>query len=222
MRRLARRLRHSRPIEGIKGSIRFWKSRPGIIRRRLASVFRRLASVFSPLPAPPLVVPPGGLVMAGPPCRPEGCHQPPCPSNGCWCNNAISHPLPRGRYPLPGNDNCLPFPETSPVYALNLTLPTLLTNHSLHVQIARFKHTIPIPGPHKPENYVTRFLANGQRVALPDLVGRNGAIHIIDRVLNPRGPRPPHPHEEKWVEWVNTPDEWEGWEEWLPKWALES
>jgi len=81
-------------------------------------------------------------------------------------------------------------PRHQPVHEANLKLSTLLADHTLAVRIAKYKYQLPISCPRRPEHYYTEILVNGRRVTFPDVVSRNGAIHVIDRVLNPRH----HPH----------------------------
>ncbi|KAI0798109.1 FAS1 domain-containing protein [Abortiporus biennis] len=75
-------------------------------------------------------------------------------------------------------------PRPAPVYSVNLTLPTLLTNHSLHVHITQFESRLPLPG-RKP-SYSTSLIVNGKHAALADAPARNGVIHVVDSLLNPR------------------------------------
>ncbi|CAL1703927.1 unnamed protein product [Somion occarium] len=110
----------------------------------------------------------------------------------------------------------IPHPE--PVYAVNLTLPTLLANHTLYVNIAQYEWRLPLP-PHK-STYHTKVVAHGVNVGFADGVARNGALHIIDRVLNPRKDNDHHHHDDK--EKASGVDEWDGWEDWLIKWADEN
>ncbi|KAG1754147.1 FAS1 domain-containing protein [Suillus lakei] len=103
-------------------------------------------------------------------------------------------------------------PPGNPLYAYNLTLPTLLENHSLNVQVARYKAKIPLPGPAR---YFTRFMVNGRDVGPYDIPARNGALHVITNLLDPRG----HHKEKHGHELVDL--DWEDWEEWLPQWAMQ-
>ncbi|KAK7693118.1 hypothetical protein QCA50_002684 [Cerrena zonata] len=87
------------------------------------------------------------------------------------------------------------FPHHHPeiVYSLNLTLPTLLTNHSLYVNVVQFEHKAHLP--HQKPTYFTKVVAHGVPVSFADGVVRNGAIHLIDSVLNPRKANDDHPHD---------------------------
>lgn len=171
----------------------------------------------------------------GPPCRH---HSPPLPPS-CWEH---LHTL-----PPPSRDSCEPhniggyatghgsFPPShmpavsslDRVFAANLTLPTMLTNHSLHVHIAKRKLHLPVPG-HPKDIYFSYLAVNHQKVAFADGVARNGAVHVIHRVLNPR-PHPHHPHKTKVANEAddetyddNDDDGWDDWEDWLPQWAAEN
>ncbi|EGO21667.1 hypothetical protein SERLADRAFT_396828 [Serpula lacrymans var. lacrymans S7.9] len=105
--------------------------------------------------------------------------------------------------------------KPAPVYSYETKLPTFLEDHPIHVKIEKYKINIPIPGPPR---FFTKFHVNGQHVGLSDLVARNGAVHVIGKLLVPRRHKDrdgkPHPdaHEDK---------QWEDWEDWLPKWAME-
>jgi hypothetical protein len=113
------------------------------------------------------------------------------------------------------------------VFSANVTLPTLLANHSLHVHVAKVKHRLPIPG-HKKDIYTTKLFVNHQSVAVSDVVSRNGAVHVINKILNPRPRhhlRPHKPEKDKTgYEFVDhdEDDEWKDWEDWLPQWAAEN
>lgn len=109
-------------------------------------------------------------------------------------------------------------PLNDPIYAYNLTLPTLL-NHTLHVHVARYKAKIPLPGPPR---YFTTFIVNGRHVGPYDIPARNGALHVITELLDPRGHHKgdhKHKHHRPGHESVDL--DWEDWEEWLPQWAMQ-
>lgn len=105
----------------------------------------------------------------------------------------------------------------NPLYAYNLTLPTLLENHSLNVQVARYKAKIPLPGPAR---YFTRFVVNGHDVGPYDIPARNGALHVITNLLDPRGHHK-EDHKHRGHEHESVDVDWEDWEEWLPQWAMQ-
>lgn len=127
-------------------------------------------------------------------------------------------------------------PHQPPVYAINITLPTALTNSSLSVQVVKYVLKVPIPGHgHKTVQHWTRVVVNGQSVSFSDGVASNGAVHVIGKLLNPRARHPGSPHrphklrhavEDEVLEGkgsvVEAVDEdWEDWEDWLPQWAEE-
>ncbi|KAK0210408.1 hypothetical protein DFS33DRAFT_1293019 [Desarmillaria ectypa] len=98
------------------------------------------------------------------------------------------------------------------ISSVNVTAPTLLPSHPLRVNILKFNVTFPFPGPRRPHHVVTRVYANGQRVAVPDVVALNGAMHSMGTLLDPR--KMGHGNGEE--------TDWENWEDWLPKWAMEA
>lgn len=102
-----------------------------------------------------------------------------------------------------------------PLYAYNLTVPTLLENYSLNVQVARYKAKIPLPGPAR---YFTRFMVNGHDVGPYDIPARNGVLHVITNLLDPRGH---HKEERKHHGHESVDVDWKDWEEWLPQWAMQ-
>ena len=109
-----------------------------------------------------------------------------------------------------------------PIYAYNLTLPTLLENHSLHVRVTRYKSKIPLPGPPR---YFTTFMVNGRHVGPYDIPARNGALHVLTQLLDPRGHHKKgkkHKHHKHHRPGHGSVDlDWEDWEEWLPQWAAQ-
>jgi hypothetical protein len=89
-------------------------------------------------------------------------------------------------------------------------LPTALTNHTIPVLIRKSRVLKHIP--------ITKFIANGVWIKAFDGVARNGAIHVVDHVLNPRRHHKRGPHK------VTEQDEednqgWEDWEDWLIDWV---
>ncbi|KAJ3524304.1 hypothetical protein NM688_g8585 [Phlebia brevispora] len=126
-------------------------------------------------------------------------------------------------------------PHPKPVYSLNATLPTLLSNHTLHVHVAQFHSILPRGG------YITKLFVNGQWVVAADVPTRNGAVHVVNSLIRPfhkghhghHGDHGYHFDEEAWFEpsadEENFDDdvddgidhEWDDWEEWLPQWANE-
>ncbi|KAI0710398.1 hypothetical protein C8T65DRAFT_648223 [Cerioporus squamosus] len=143
------------------------------------------------------------------------------------------HGPPPHHFP-PHHKSHFPFPPHPPIaYSLNITAPTLLTNHSLDVHVVQLAHKSPLPWKKHP-HYETVVFVHGVKVGLADVPLRNGALHAIDRLLNPlkksRGPHhPPESAESKgahddpfaFEEEAEQDDEWAGWQEWLPRWAEE-
>jgi hypothetical protein len=115
-----------------------------------------------------------------------------------------------------GHPNHPPPARPVPISSFKLTVPTALTNHSLHVEVEKFNLTIPFPGPHKPHKILTKLSVNKHPLFLFDLVGLNGAVHATYRLLDPRGRHPRHPGRDFMDEEESL---WEDWEEWLPQWA---
>jgi len=157
------------------------------------------------------------------PSRPSGDHPhhphapPPLPPP-----RGSERPSRKGDHASPCEECDSPIIAHRPVFSANVTLPTLLTNHSLHVRVAKFGHRLPIPG-HKKDIYVTKLFVNDQSVVVSDVISKNGAVHVIDKVLNPR-PRHHCPHkpqiDEDSLDIIpQDTNEWEDWEDWLPRWA---
>ncbi|KAI0688757.1 FAS1 domain-containing protein [Cytidiella melzeri] len=163
-----------------------------------------------PLPPPPSI--PGG----SPPHHPSPPPPPGAPPH---------HPPEHKRPPR------LPHPK--PIYTVNATLPTLGSNHTLHVHVAQFHSLIP-------HRYVTKLFVNHHWVPVPDVPTRNGAIHVVGKLIRPLGhgkhgkhtqgpPQKPDQYNgeaaQSWdsvlSEESDMNDDWEDWEEWLPQWANE-
>ena len=150
-------------------------------------------------------------------------HHPPFPPPPDRSHGQFPHPPPPppGKVPKGGP----PHHHPEVVHSVNATVPTLLENHSLEVKVVQ----VAFRGPHpKPSFYETFIVAHGQAVAVADVPARNGAIHVITKLLNPlKKPGHHHGHEEErdkpafgsFIE--EEEDEWAGWEEWLPVWAEE-
>ncbi|KIM49039.1 hypothetical protein M413DRAFT_59534 [Hebeloma cylindrosporum] len=112
--------------------------------------------------------------------------------------------------------------HVEPIASHNLTLRTLLVNHTIHAYIVQNRITFPFPGPKKPSIIDTRIFVNRHLVLVPDIVGFNGAIHVIDKLLDPR--KAHHcPGHHQWHRHGpgsdHHPQNWEDWESWLPQWA---
>ncbi|KAG7452909.1 FAS1 domain-containing protein [Guyanagaster necrorhizus] len=97
------------------------------------------------------------------------------------------------------------------ISSFNVTALTLLPKHPITINIMKYNVTLPFPGPRRPHHIITKMYANGQRVAVPDIVALNGAMHSMGTLLDPRKTG----HDNGRV------TDWEGWEDWLPKWAME-
>jgi hypothetical protein len=169
------------------------------------------SSVYSvaPLTTSTFLLCPGSTDLARPATYP-----PPGGSGGRF-PHGIPPPPPPPPHRRPPHHPHEPHPQMIPslIYAVNFTLPSLLANHSHFVQIKKYKLTLPIPGPKKPEAYSTKVVVDGQHVALSDLVARNGAVHVIGQLLDPR---PHHDHKNDFE------SGWEDWESWLPQWAADN
>ncbi len=86
--------------------------------------------------------------------------------------------------------------------------PTALKGHKVDVHIIKTTPKVPLPG----VAYIN-IMAQGRRVTSYDLPARNGVIHTLDQVLDPRSKK----------EREATGDKgWEGWKEWFPKWVEEN
>ncbi|KAG6816954.1 hypothetical protein H0H87_001469 [Tephrocybe sp. NHM501043] len=113
-------------------------------------------------------------------------------------------------------------PHPEPIETIDATLLTALANHTLHAHVEKFKFNIPLPGPHKPPMITTKFSINGHQVAVPDIIALNGAVHLVEHLLDPRGHshRGHHGHHGS-LSTDKAGGIWEEWEEWLPQWAAE-
>jgi len=103
-------------------------------------------------------------------------------------------------------------PVIEPISRDKYTLDTAFLNHTLDVIVDKKRVTLPLPGHHKPSVIKTKLIVDRQLVHHRDIVGLNGAIHVVDRLLDPRKrchQPPEHENEQTW----------EDWEEWLPQWA---
>ncbi|EKM55776.1 uncharacterized protein PHACADRAFT_256644 [Phanerochaete carnosa HHB-10118-sp] len=130
------------------------------------------------------------------------------------CCNPVSHPP----HPPPHHG---PFPHPKPVFSANITLPTLLPNHTLSVHVRQIHSILPHRG------YTTLVFVNGI-FAVSDVPARNGAVHVVDRLISPRrhsshGALSDDGEDfDSWEKQVERDDQdWEEWEEWLPRWAAE-
>ncbi|KAI9056677.1 hypothetical protein FKP32DRAFT_1607820 [Trametes sanguinea] len=116
------------------------------------------------------------------------------------------------------------FPRPKVVYTRNTTHSTLLANHSVNVFVVQYEVPFWPPGKHAP-TYKTGTFAHGSFVKVSDIPTRNGVLHIVDQLLNPRKSLPPPPGNPEFPQQPLFDDdrqnEWEDWEDWLPQWANE-
>lgn len=94
-----------------------------------------------------------------------------------------------------------------PNVTVNITIPTLLDDHSLRFVVGKPKKTT---WPRLVRSYV---FVNGQGTG-PEAVARNGAVYMLPRLLHPY--KPSHDMEGDDKEQDNR---WDDWEEWLPAWG---
>jgi uncharacterized surface protein with fasciclin (FAS1) repeats len=109
--------------------------------------------------------------------------------------------------------------DNDPSFHRELEVPTGLPNATLKVVIDKSK-VVPIEG----ESGVrlelmtgavkTTIKVNGQQVQTIDVPSRNGAFHVLGKLLVP-----PHHHHGGHKKDLDEEDSWEDWEEWLPAWA---
>ncbi|KAF8964070.1 FAS1 domain-containing protein [Flammula alnicola] len=103
----------------------------------------------------------------------------------------------------PEHDHPIPPSHAEPILSVNVTLQTLFENRTLNAHIVQKKFTFPtFPGHKHPYIIDTKVFVNHQLVKVPDIVSLNGAIHVVDRLLDPRShhhaphggheQRPPH------------------------------
>ncbi|KAF9470658.1 hypothetical protein BDN70DRAFT_901938 [Pholiota conissans] len=77
--------------------------------------------------------------------------------------------------------------HVEPIFSVNLTLNTLFENHTLLACIIQRKLTFPkFPGRKQAYLVDTRVFVNEHPVIVPDIVSLNRAIHVLDRLLDPR------------------------------------
>jgi len=96
----------------------------------------------------------------------------------------------------------------TPIFSFEQELPTLYKNCTIDAYVEKINITLPIPGPHKPYKTKTNLEVNDRPVRLADIVGLNGAVHVLDTVLDPRVC---HHHDED--------RSWGNWGDWLQSWA---
>ena len=89
------------------------------------------------------------------------------------------------------------------------------------MKVAQFHSILP----HR--QYTTAVFVNGQWVVAPDVPARNGVVHVVKKLISPKGKKhvPGHHAGEEEMFWEQREegefDGWEDWEEWLPQWAAE-
>ncbi|KAF5324822.1 hypothetical protein D9611_004463 [Ephemerocybe angulata] len=109
-------------------------------------------------------------------------------------------------------------PHREPISAVQVTLDTRFTNHTLDWLVERNKLTFPGHGKHRrPDEYETNVYVNYHKIKMVDIVGLNGVIHVVDQILCPwhhDGDDDHHHHHGD-----RDDDGWEGWESWLPQLA---
>jgi hypothetical protein len=110
-------------------------------------------------------------------------------------------------------------PRPKVEFNVTFPVPTLLEDRSHTIVVTRFAHSHPFPGP-APAATRTHLFVSGTRVVLPDVPARNGAVHVIDRLLNPfRGSQHHDLEDPLSGSCEDQDDEWVDWETWLPTWA---
>ncbi|EIN07633.1 hypothetical protein PUNSTDRAFT_45170 [Punctularia strigosozonata HHB-11173 SS5] len=136
-------------------------------------------------------------------------------------------PAPGSKHPGPGGKKhspsppphapCapLPMPHHSPISTISHSFPSLLPNHTLSVNVTTFELKLPVGHAIRK---ITKINVNGVPLHVQDVPSRNGAVHIVDRLLHPF-----RTHSEPAVV-VDVGDHhgediWGDWEDWLPLWA---
>ncbi|CDO74727.1 hypothetical protein BN946_scf184593.g9 [Trametes cinnabarina] len=129
---------------------------------------------------------------------------------------------PQTRCRCSANEGHHGIPRPKVVYTRNTTHPTLLANHAVNVVVVQYEVPFLSPGKHAP-TYRTGTFAHGNYVRVSDIPTRNGALHIVDQLLNPRKKSLPPPHEpgQSFGVFEGPEDQWAGWENWLIEWANE-
>ncbi|KAK4688024.1 hypothetical protein P7C73_g2099, partial [Tremellales sp. Uapishka_1] len=97
-----------------------------------------------------------------------------------------------------------------PSFHKEFSVGTALPNTTLKIVVDKSRF-LPIEGAVK-----TTITVNDIPVNTIDVPARNGASHIIDKILVP-----PHKHHHSHGEDFASLDSWDNWEEWLPLWADE-
>jgi hypothetical protein len=108
-------------------------------------------------------------------------------------------------------------------FNVTVVVPTLLENRTHTIVVTKYaehKGNPRFPHPPVPGSSRTQIKVSGSQVTIADLPARNGAVHVIDSLLNPL--REHKHHEDSNVDFKMEADEWEDWEDWLPQWANEA
>ncbi|KAI9635910.1 FAS1 domain-containing protein [Dioszegia hungarica] len=95
-----------------------------------------------------------------------------------------------------------------PSFRQELEVHTGLPNSTLKLVLEK-KKVLPIDSAIK-----TSITVNGHAVETIDVPARNGAFHVINKVLVP-----PHHHHDDEGNDLSAQDSWANWEQWLPAWA---
>ncbi|KAL7418886.1 hypothetical protein Q5752_006570 [Cryptotrichosporon argae] len=95
-----------------------------------------------------------------------------------------------------------------PSFHKEFEVPTALPNATLKIVADKTKF-LPVEGAVK-----TTIKVNDQQVEVIDIPARNGASHVIGKLLVP-----PHKHHDDDGADVSGADSWDDWERWLPAWA---
>lgn len=86
----------------------------------------------------------------------------------------------------------------------------------MHAHVRKYEFTLPVYGPDKPSVVKTEVKVNHHDVLVSDVVASNAAVHIVDRLLDPRQH---HAHGHEHSEIRLSDDSWQDWEDWLVEWA---
>ncbi|TYJ51766.1 hypothetical protein B9479_007638 [Cryptococcus floricola] len=100
-----------------------------------------------------------------------------------------------------------------PSFHKQFKIHTGLPNATVEVEIEKVK-VLPIEGATK-----TTIKVNGEQVEVIDVPARNGAVHVLSKLLVPphehHGHHGHHDHDQD----LSAGDSWENWEEWFPQWV---
>ncbi|KAJ3556430.1 hypothetical protein NP233_g11982 [Leucocoprinus birnbaumii] len=122
-----------------------------------------------------------------------------------------------------GDKNSYTFSHGKVISDAHLELPTLLEDHHINLHVKKSEFTLPVPGPDKPTVVKTHVEVNHHEVLVSDVVTSNAAVHIVDRLLDPRHHHghhhDHHDHHECYQRFCKAENSWEDWEDWLEDWA---